>query len=84
MGLLETTGLLWEQWKVGGREDLGLVRKPLTHGPGVSPRFYFWEYVGKPKNTEIYSSFRGCPRLNKAIRWVAFLTRPSQGRLRKN
>ena len=56
-----------------------------TLGPGVSPRFYFWEYVGKPKNTVIYSSFRGSPRLSRAISWVALKeTRPSQGRLRKN
>ena len=57
-------------------------------GPGVSPRYYFWEYVGKPKNTVIYSSFRGSPRLNRAISWVAFFSenatfaRMSQEKLR--
>ena len=48
------------------------VATGLALGPGVSPRFYFWEYVGKPKNTVIYSSFRGSPRPNRATSWVAF------------
>ena len=26
-----------------------VLRPKTTLGPGVSPRFYFWEYVSKPK-----------------------------------
>ena len=62
--------------------------RPSTLGPGVLPRYYFCNYVGKPKNTVIYSSFRGSPRLKRAISWVAFFSekatfaRTSQEKLR--